>query len=110
MNNDKKLKSKKLDTVQGVNVNNQYHSKQIDAFSKMMLATFRSSGEPIKHKYYELVNKKGKVTQIVLADQEVIVQSAAHRLGLDYRLVEFNETWEDLDKEEKSDASTKGNN
>jgi len=93
------IKSRKLDTVQGVNVNNQYHGKQIDAFSKMILGTFRPNGEPVKHKYYELVNKDGKIVQMVTSDSEVVVQSAAYRMGLDYRLVEFNETFEDLDKE-----------
>lgn len=90
--------SKELEKAHGINVNNQYHSKQIDVFSNMMIKTLR--GEPITYKYYELVNKKGKVVQIVATDKKVIVQSAAHRLGLDYRLVEFDETYEDLDKDD----------
>ena len=93
------IRSKKLETVQGINVNNQYHSSQIDAFSKMILGTFRRNGEPIKHSYYELVSKDGKIVQMVTSDSEAIVQSAAYRMGLDYRLVEFNETFEDLDKQ-----------
>ncbi len=93
------VRSKKLETVQGVNVNNQYHSSQIDVFSKMILGTFGSNGEPVKHKYYELVSKDGKIVQMVTSDSEVVIQSAAYRMGLDYRLVEFNETFEDLDKQ-----------
>lgn len=93
--------SKKLETVTGVHVNNQYHSKALDNFSRAIIGAFKGD-KPIKHSYYELVNKKGKIVQVMEASQEVIVQSAAHRLGLDYRLVEFNETWEDLDKEDET--------
>ena len=90
--------SKELEKAKGINVNQQYHSKEIDSFSKLMLATFK---DPIKHSYYEFVNKKGKVVQIIETKNKTLVQSAACRLGLDYRLVEFEETWEDLDKENK---------
>lgn len=96
--------SKELEKATGVRVNNQYHSNQLDTFSKVMLKSFSS---PIKHSYYELVNKKGKVVHLIETDSKVIVQSAATRLGLDYRLVEFEETYEDLDavKELKGDTA-----
>lgn len=98
--------SKELEKVQGVNVETQYHSKNLDTFSNLLLTSFVTS-KPIKHSYYELINKKGKVVQIVVTDKPVIVQSAAYRLGLDYRLVEFEEVYKDLDsnvenKDEKS--------
>lgn len=92
--------SKELPKEHGVNVNNHYHSKQIDVFSNMMIKTL--GGEPITYKYYELVDNEGKIVQIVVTDRSAIVQSAAYRLGLDYRLVEFEETYEDLDTVKES--------
>lgn len=89
----------RLETAQGVDIRHQYHGKEASIFDKMMLKTFVGEG-PLKRSYYELVNKKGKVVQIVVTEDEYIVQSAAHRMGLDFRLVEFVVTYEDLDKEE----------
>jgi hypothetical protein len=89
--------SKELDKVRGVNVNNQYNGKELDVFSKMLFSTFK---DPISHRYYELVDSNGHIVQIVVSDTKSVVQSAAARMGLDYRLVEFDETFEDLNRQE----------
>ena len=94
--------SKELEKVKGVNVVNQYHSKEMDKVTMMMLNCFVKTDKPVRHTYYELVDKKGKVVQIIVDNEAkpVIVRSVATRLGLDYRLVEFEESWQDLDAEE----------
>lgn len=107
MNKKKKtnaVRSQKLETAQGININNQYHGKTAGAFEKMMINTFLGD-KPVKHSYYELVAKDGHVVQIVDTKEEYIIQSAAYRLGLDYRLVEFNVTYEDLDKEQEQTST-----
>ena len=94
------VRSRKLEKAQGININNQYHGKEAGVFEKMMINTFLGD-KPIKHSYYELVDKDGRIVQIVDTKEEFIVQSAAYRMGLDYRLIEFNVTYEDLDKEQE---------
>ena len=64
--------------------------KADDTFTKLFA---KSLGNSVKHTYIELVNKKGKVVQII-ADP-IIAISAAGRMGLDYRAVEFEEVWEE---------------
>ena len=94
--------SEELGKVRGVNVNHQYHESELDSFSRLF---FRTISEPIKHTYYELVDKDGKIVQIVCTNERSVVISAANRMGLDYRLVEFDETFENLEtKEERTDG------
>ena len=100
--------SKELESVKGVNIINQYHSKQVDNFTRVVLGVYKGE-KPIKHYYYELVNKRGKVVQSIPVNSKendkYVIQSIAVRLGLNYRLVEFEEVWQDLDKEEKNEPS-----
>ena len=93
--------SKELAKVHGIDVVQNYEGNKLDTFSKLMFNTFEMSGKVINHFYYELVNKRGKVVHIIITDSKAMVQSIAHRLKLNYRLVEFTETYKDLDKKEE---------
>lgn len=68
--------------------------KADDTFTKLFA---KSLGNSVKHVYVELVNKKGKVVQIIT--DPIIAISAAGRMGLDYRVVEFEEVWEEEETE-----------
>ena len=88
--------SKELEKAQGININHQYHSKELDFFTNALLNI--NDKKLLKHAYYELVDKHENIVQILLTSNICMVQSIAHRMNLNYRLVEFDETWEDLDK------------
>lgn len=87
--------SKELEKAHGVDINNEYHGNDVDNFTKAMLASF---SKPTKHCYYELVDANGDVKHVMMTDKKSVIMSVATRLGLDYRLVEFEETYKDLDK------------
>lgn len=86
----------KLENVHGVDIINKYNSKKLDPFSHAVMNTFNG---PIKYKYYELIDDNDNVVHVITCEKEAMVQSIAARWGYHYRCVEFEERFEDLDKE-----------
>lgn len=82
--------AKMLDKVTGCNVINKISKDSTDVFFLQIMGS--KAKEPIKHVYYEMIDDKGSVVQII--ENGIVAASVAGRLGLDYRPVEFSEITE----------------
>ena len=85
--------SKQLDTIQGCNVIHRIDSDSTEAF----LLKIAGCNKPTKHSYYELI-KNDKVEQVI--QDEDVALSVAGKYGYDYRRVEFEVSFELVNKEE----------
>lgn len=85
--------SKQLDAIKGCDVIHLY--KKDDIMAKLFVKPF-TNGEPVKKYYFEVVDKKGN-TMFIFEDLSTTM-SVAGRFGLDYRQVNYEERFEELEE------------
>ena len=83
-----------LEKINGCNVKHQYITTEKDKIWSAMLKGL-TGDEPIKKCYYEVVDKKGRTKFI--SENKTLVLSVAGRFGHDWREVDYEESWEEIE-------------